>query len=80
MLEESSYEYSLQHPFYIEWKEFNENKENKAMLRWVRGNVVLPGRYEQIEIEKGIARLTQFGYDFISACVIEEEFISARTP
>jgi hypothetical protein len=28
-----------------------------------------------LEIKKGIARLTQFGFNFISACVIEAEFV-----
>ena len=31
-------------------------------------------RTKKLEIKKGIAQLTQFGNDFISACVIESEF------
>ena len=41
----------------------------------------IPNNYDEVsktkalELRKGIAQLTQFGFNFISACVIESEFI-----
>jgi len=31
---------------------------------------------KSLELKKGVARLTQFGFNFISACVIEAEFVT----
>ena len=31
---------------------------------------------KRLELKKGIARLTQFGTNFISTCVIEAEFVA----
>ena len=42
-------------------------------IRFIRGNMV--GDYNSIKIEEGLVRLTQFGFNFISVCVIESEVI-----
>ena len=34
------------------------------------------GQYNEIKVEKGIVRLTQFGYNFIKVCVLEKEVIT----
>lgn len=51
---------------------------NQVFWRTIRGNMVVGGEYKEIEIEKGIVRLTQFGYDFTKACIIEKEVIDER--
>ena len=77
IIKESNYDFSLAHPFYLEWQEFNDTPNNVLTFRFVRGNMIAPGQYEKIDIQKGIARLTQFGYNFSSACVIEEAVVRA---
>ena len=51
------------------------NPGNQVFARSIRGNMVLGGQYKDIRIERGIIRLTQFGYNFIKICVLETEAI-----
>ena len=52
-------------------------KHSVARVRLVagEGNIIVNGQYKEIKIEKGIIRLTQFGFDFTKACIIENEII-----
>lgn len=54
------------------------NPENQVFMRSIRGNMIWGGQYDEIIIEKGIVRLTQFGYNFIKVCVLEKEVINER--
>lgn len=44
-------------------------------MRAIRGNTFWGGQYNKIQVEKGIVRLTQFGYNFIKVCVLESEVL-----
>lgn len=71
---EDSYEYFYNNDLYQTLK--NDIKsENNISMRGVRGNIIVNGQYKEIKIEKGIIRLTQFGFDFTKACIIENEII-----
>jgi hypothetical protein len=75
-LGEDRYQIFLKHQNYLDWhNDFIINKDNKAVITYIRGHMIAPGQYKRIELEKGIVRLTQFGYNFMSACVIEAEVI-----
>lgn len=49
---------------------------NQVFWRTIRGNLIMGGEYKEIRIERGIVRLTQFGYDFTKICMIEKEVIN----
>lgn len=51
------------------------NPGDQVYMRAIRGNVLWSGEYDKIHVEKGIVRLTQFGYNFIKVCVIESEIV-----
>lgn len=51
------------------------NPGNQVFMRTIRGNPFWGGQYNKIQVEKGIVRLTQFGYNFIKVCVLESEVI-----
>jgi len=73
-LKEVSYEFAYKHPFYTNWKEFNES--DGCTIKYVRGgHMIVPKQYERINVDRGIVRLTQFGFNFISACVIDAELV-----
>ena len=69
---ENAYDFSLKRPSYLRWAEFNTS--NNALMSGMRGHAIMPGQYDRIDVEKGIAQLTQFGYNFITVCVLEEEY------
>lgn len=52
------------------------NPGNQVFMRSIRGNMIWGGQYNEIKVEKGIVRLTQFGYNFIKVCVLEKEVIT----
>ena len=55
------------------------NPGNKVFMRAIRGNTFWGGQYNKIQVEKGIVRLTQFGYNFMKVCVLESEvFMETR--
>ena len=56
------------------------NPDGHVSVRTVRGNPIWGGYYKEIRVEKGLARLTPLGYDFIKVCVLEEEVITCTEP
>lgn len=52
------------------------NPGNQVFARSIRGNMIWGGQYDKIVVEKGIVRLTQFGFNFIKVCVLEKEIIN----
>lgn len=70
-----SYKYAEEHPLYKDWHNFLYNKEQFTLFRGLRGHAILPDSSKRIEIQRGSCKLTQFGYNFISACILEVEYI-----
>jgi len=66
----------LESPMLPNWK---EALVHPLLRNWqVQGqptNYDAVAQYKSLEIKKGVAKLTQFGFNFISACVIESEFV-----
>jgi hypothetical protein len=50
-------------------------KPTGVSLSFIRGNTIAAGQYQSVDIFKGTARLTEFGYQFLSACAIENEIM-----
>ena len=48
---------------------------NQVIWRTIRGNMIVGGEYKEIKIERGVVRLTQFGYNFTKVCIIEKEVV-----
>jgi len=71
----NSYNFAEEHPLYKDWHNFLYNKEQVILFRGLRGHAILPDSSKRIEIQKGSCKLTQFGYNFISACILEAEYI-----
>jgi len=71
-----SYTFAEEHPLYKDWHHFLYNKEQVG--RGLRGHIIFPDSNKHIEIKKGVCKLTQFGYNFISACILEAEYILNR--
>ena len=63
----TKYTIFTEHPWY---KRLNEEKNT---IRFIRGHLVAGA--QNINLRKGYAKLTQFGYNFISVCVLDEETI-----
>ncbi|MPM03032.1 hypothetical protein SDC9_49291 [bioreactor metagenome] len=64
------YDFFRNNMLYRQLEQDISNKESLS-IRLIRGHIV--GDYDRITIKEGIVRLTQFGYNFISSCVIESE-------
>jgi hypothetical protein len=71
---DSDYNIFQEHEFYKRWN--SSTTDTKGMtMNFVRGNIVIDGQYNNIFIEKGLVRLTQFGFNFMSVCVIESKVL-----
>lgn len=71
------YDYFLNNNLYkVLYRDVNPGKQ--VFMRSIRGNMIWGGQYDEIKLEKGIVRLTQFGYNFIKVCVLEKEVINER--
>jgi len=69
----SEYLIFIEHPWYKDWNEHTDT--SKAALKGIHGQLLWSGQFKDISIRKGYAELTQFGYDFITVCVLDEEKI-----
>ena len=75
-LNDTEYNTFLTNQKYLDWHDnLILNKDKKVTLQFIRGHMVIPGQYNRIDIEKGTARLTQFGFNFIDTCVIKSRII-----
>jgi hypothetical protein len=74
----NAYKCFLEAPLLPNWK---EAIVHPLLRNWqVQGQPVnndAVAQNKSLEIKKGVAKLTQFGFNFISACVLESEFIQA---
>lgn len=78
LVEDTKYEYFSNNEPYQQLKRDITPLSSGFGIRYYHGNPVPQGQYNEIVIDKGIARLTQFGYNFIKVCVLEKEVIQEK--
>jgi len=73
---EDIYKPFLEKPLLPDWKELSVHPLLRAItVKDVPTNYDELDQTKKLEIKRGIAQLTQFGDNFISACVLEAEFL-----
>ena len=78
-LSEDQYNKFYNHPFYKDTqKKYIVGQDdpipNGVSLSFVniRGHICMGNSFEQIELRKGLTRLTQYGYDFSKVCIVSD--------
>lgn len=74
-LTDKTYNWAAQnkiHDELIQYTKEGYSGKGVAMVA-IRGHMMTMGQFDRLTIEKGIAHLTQLGYDFMKCCVIEQE-------
>lgn len=59
---------------YKDWDNFVNS--TGAVFRSIRGNTIIDGQHEKIEIHAGTAKLTELGFNFLSCCAIDAEVVT----
>ena len=74
----NSYEWATQNSIYQELLQYTKegSTDRGISMRCIRGMLLVEGSCDQLIVEKGIAHLTQLGFNFYKYCILEQEVIN----
>ena len=74
-LTSNSYEWATQNSIYQELLQYTKegSTDRGISMRCIRGMLLVEGSCGQLIVEKGIAHLTQLGFNFYKCCILEQE-------
>lgn len=75
----SGYAWTTKNSIYNElfrYTKAGRRAEGGFTMRVIRGTPLVEGAFDQLTIEKGVAHLTQLGYDFYKCCILEQDVVN----
>lgn len=78
----SSYAWAFQNSIHNElfrYTKAGRRPEGGFTMRVIRGTPLVEGTFDQLTIEKGVAHLTQLGYDFYKCCILEQDVVNKNS-